>query len=384
MGGHGGHEFMLEAPAGEDVLLICPNGDYAANREVATTRLPIPDEAPLAVEEVATPDSTTIDAVANYLGVGTERTLKAVFYEAEGRFVFVTIRGDRQVHEDKLAALLGTTVLRPASEEQIRAAGAVPGYASPVGVEDAIVVADESARTPNLVGGANREGYHLRNVNLGRDYRADYIADIGMVQAGDPCPVCGAPLVATRGIEVGNIFKLGTVYSAPMRALYLDEQGQEHPFVMGSYGLGITRVLAAIAEHHHDERGLRWPIGVAPCDVHLIVLGADLAARSRAEDAYVEFQASGLDVLFDDRDETAGVKFADADLLGIPFRVTVSTRSLAAGGVEVKRRDDAPGEARVMPLDEAVTRIVDELRSALAELRVAASAAEARGLAGTD
>jgi prolyl-tRNA synthetase len=373
MGGHESHEFMLVSPAGEDVLLVCPNADYAANREVATSAEVIPDEAPLPVEPVATPDATTIDAVAASLGVGTDRTLKAVFYDADGAFVFVVIRGDRRVNDLKLAALLGASDLRPASDEQIRASGAVPGYASPVGLNDVTVVADRSAATPNLVAGANREGYHLRNVNLGRDYSATHVADIALVEAGASCPVCGAPLEERRGIEVGNIFKLGTMYSGPLHATYLDDRGVEHPIIMGSYGFGVSRVLAAIAEQHHDERGLRWPASVAPYAVHLVRLGDGDDVRVPAETVYRTLQEAGVEVLYDDRNETAGVKFADADLIGLPLRATMSTRSLAAGGVELRRRDAAAEAAKVVPLDRVADVVGSELRQLEMELSGAAT-----------
>jgi len=365
MGGSGSHEYMLETAAGEDVLLVCPNGDYAANREVAVTTWPDSVEQPLPLEEVETPDASTIDAVATFLGVGTDRTAKAVFYDVDGQLVFVTIRGDVKVNEVKLANVLGAQTVQPASEELIRASGAVPGYASPVGLTDVIVVADLSARAPNLIAGANRAGFHLRNVNLGRDYQPTHVADIALVEAGAGCPVCGSPLVETRGIEVGNIFKLETVYSDPMGANYLDEHDQERPIIMGSYGFGVSRTLAAIAEQHHDERGLVWPVTVAPFDVHLVVLGADDAARELAESVEALLEDAGVDVLYDDRDESAGVKFADADLIGIPLRLTVSPRSIKAGGIESKRRDMGPETATTIVLESLVEHVqmtLDQLR----------------------
>ncbi len=364
MGGSGSHEYMLETIAGEDVLLVCPNGDYAANREVAVTGWPDSDDEPLPVEEVATPDAATIEAVANLLGVGTDQTAKAVFYDADGQLVFVTIRGDAKVNEVKLAAVLNARSLQPASEALIRASGAVPGYASPVGLTNVIVIADLSAQKPNLVAGANREGYHLRNVNLGRDYQPTHLADIALVEAGAPCPVCGAALVETRGIEVGNIFKLDTVYSEPMSATYLDEHDQERPIIMGSYGFGVSRALAAIAEQHHDERGLIWPVTVAPFDVHLVVLGADDEARELAHSVEALLGDAGIDVLYDDRDESAGVKFADADLIGIPVRLTVSQRSMRGGGVELKQRDLPPATATTI----AVGELLDSLKTLFDEL----------------
>ncbi|RIK44795.1 MAG: hypothetical protein DCC58_07845 [Chloroflexi bacterium] len=282
------------------------------------------------------------------------------------------------MNEVKLALLLGAKALKPASEEQIRAAGAVPGYASPVGIHDAVVVADLSAAAPNLVGGANREGYHLRNVNLGRDYQPDYLADIAMVQLGDRCPSCDSVLEERRGIEVGNIFKLGYKYSAPLNCAYLDEAGQEQLMVMGSYGFGVSRMLAAVAEVSNDERGLRWPVSIAPFDLHLVVLGADTAVRAAADAFYAALRAAGVDVLFDDRDETAGVKFADADLLGIPLRATISSRSLKAGGVELKPRAAGPEDAQTLPHDAALQHIQQWLREMHGRLLDAADKAAER------
>jgi prolyl-tRNA synthetase len=322
-------------------------------------------EEPLPLEEVATPDAPTIEAVAKVLGVPTARTAKAVFYEAGGKLVFVTIRGDVMVNESKLAELLRVKELRPAGEELIRASGAEPGYASPVGLSNVIVVVDRSAQAPNLVAGANRAGYHLRNVNVGRDYQATHVADIAVVEAGAPCPVCGTPLAETRGIEVGNIFKLETMYSGPLGATYLDENDQERPMIMGSYGFGVSRVLAAIAEHHRDERGLRWPVTVAPFEAHLVVLGANEDARRLADDVHVRLEEAGIETLYDDRDESAGVKFADADLIGVPVRLTVSSRSIASGGVEIKRRDQGPELAATLAVDDTVATV----RAALDALR---------------
>ena len=369
MGGEGSHEYMLIADAGEDVLLTCPSCGYAANREVARTTLPAPDDAPLPMEEVETPGATTIEAVATYLDVGRERTAKAVFYEAGDKLIFVVIRGDRSVNEIKLAELLGVPQVAPASEELIRSSGAVPGYASPVGLTDTIVVADETARAPNLVAGANRDGYHLINVNLGRDYEPTHLADILMAEAGDPCPECGAALVEQRGIEVGNIFKLGTTYSAPLKAVYLDEDDNEQIMVMGSYGFGVSRMLAALAEHHHDDRGLRWPASVAPFEVHLVLIGANDEAREAADGVYRMLQAEGIEVLYDDRDESAGVKFADADLIGIPIRLTVSNRSLKSGGVELKLRNQPPADAEVVAVESVVAQVRSHLTTMFAALQ---------------
>ena len=236
-----------------------------------------------------------------------------------------------EVNETKLSTVLKARELRPATEEEIKQVGAVPGYASPVGLKDVLVVVDDLIpQSPNLVSGANEDGYHLRNVNYGRDYRADIVADIVAAQAGDACPTCGNPLRSVRGIEVGNIFKLGTDFSDFMGCTYLDKDGEMKPIIMGSYGIGSGRLLACIAEEHHDENGIIWPITVAPYSVHLLSLpgkSGESEVISLADRLYTELRAKGIDVIYDDRQESAGVKFADADLLGMPIRLTVSERS---------------------------------------------------------
>lgn len=378
MGSDISHQFTLESEIGEDIVLLSPNGNYAVNAEVATTRLDIPDEEPLPMEEVATPDCKTIEDVANFLGVETSKTLKAMFYDVRGELVFVVIRGDREVSHEKLSELLNDDMLQMASEELIRPTGAVPGYASPVGLEGVRVIADESARTPNLVAGANKEGYHLLNVNLGRDYQADIVADITAVRGGMPSPIDGAPLIETRGIEVGNIFSLGTTYSKPLKATYLDAQDNEHLIIMGSYGIGVGRTMAAIAEHFHDEAGLRWPISVSPFDAHLVVLGDDAEIRQTADELYAGLSKAGIDTLYDDRDTSPGVKFADSDLIGVPIRITVSSRSLQAGGAEIKRRDQARDEAVIVAIEETIEHVRRERDRLLQELLDAADEAEKR------
>lgn len=357
MGGWGSHEFMLESDAGEDILLVCGSCGYAANQEVATQQHQFPAEQPLPMEEVETPDSKTIAAVAAYLGVETSQTAKAVFYDADGTFVFVVIRGDLDVNEVKLRDVLGATNLRAATEEEILRTGAVPGYASPVGLEGVTVVADLSAQAPNLVAGANKIGYHLVNVNLGRDYQATMVVDIAMAKAGAACPECGQPLEERHGIEVGNIFKLGYKYSAALDAKFLDEQGNEQLMIMGSYGIGLGRLLAAVAEHYHDDNGLILPASIAPFDVHVVVLGASdevQAARTALQDA---LDSAGLEALVDDREESAGIKFNDADLIGIPWRITVSPRALKAGGYEVKQRSEPSSSAETLPLEAVLDRL---------------------------
>jgi len=357
MGGSQAHEFMVLNPAGEDVLVLCETGHYAANRQVAVMPKPsaTADEAPLPIEEVATPGTTTIATLAAFLGIGPERTAKAAFFvSGDGRLVTAIVRGDFEVNETKLGnAAKAVGGIRPATVEEIRAAGMEPGYGSPVGAHGTTVVVDDLvARSPNLVAGANREGFHYRNVNVGRDYTADAVADITNAQAGDACPVCGAPVVLRNGIEVGNIFKLGTKFTDAAGATYLGEDGQAHPIVMGSYGIGVGRSAACIVEAHHDEKGIVWPAEVAPYAAHLVSIGAAKEPRVTevAERLHQLALDAGREILWDDRDESPGVKFTDAELLGMPWILTVSPRSLAAGGVEVTER--ASGERATRPLDE--------------------------------
>lgn len=362
MGGSLAHEFMYLAPIGEDTLLLCDACGYRANRQIATFQKPAAEEEeqkPL--QKVATPDTKTIEALANFLQIPKSRTAKAVFLVAtvnEGdekvdKLVFAILRGDMDLNETKLANALEARALRPAQEEEIKAVGAVPGYASPVGLKDILVVVDDAVpASPNLVAGANEEGHHLLNVNYGRDYQAAIVQDIAAASAGDACPQCGAVLTEQRGVEVGNIFKLGTRYTAAMGATFTDEAGVEHPIIMGSYGIGVGRLLACIAEEHNDDYGLLWPISVAPYELHLVALRGGFEA---AEELYDQLTTAGIEVLFDDRDESPGVKFNDADLLGAPMRLTIGGRSLDRGGVELKLRRDKENE--LVPLDQVVTRV---------------------------
>jgi prolyl-tRNA synthetase len=386
MGGQSAHEFMYLTPVGEDTLLICDLCGFSANRQVAPFRKPLPPaEALLPVEKVATPQCKTIEELANFLGVPPSRTAKAVFLIASipqgeavaEQFVFAIVRGDMEVNETKLANVLGAKSLRPALEEEIRAVGAEPGYASPVGLRlpahaalpVQIFVDDAIPASPNLVAGANEAGFHLLNVNYGRDYQAHFVADIAAAQEGDACTQCGAPLHAVRGVEVGNIFKLGTHFSEAMGCTYLDAEGQSKPVVMGSYGIGSGRLLACIAEEHNDEYGLIWPVSVAPYQVHLVLLrgkGAGEQAEALAERLYTDLQTAGIEVLYDDRQESPGVKFNDADLIGLPIRLTVSERALQAGGVEFKRRDRA--EREIVPPEILIQRVKEEIEALQAEL----------------
>jgi len=371
MGGKLAHEYMFLTPIGEDTLLLCDACGFSANRQVATMHKSLPaSEDLLPVEPVATPDCKSIDDLATFLGVPAARTAKAVFMMAtipdgqvkRERFVFAVVRGDMDVNETKLSNALKAQSLRPATEDEIRTVGAVPGYASPVGLKDVLVIVDDAIPASyNLVAGANREGYHLRNVNYGRDYQADRVLDIAAAGEGDACPQCGAALRSVRGVEVGNIFKLGTRYSEAMGCTFQDANGQERPVIMGSYGIGVGRLLACVAEAHHDEHGLVWPLAVAPYPIHLLALTGKGSPETQAtaERLYAELTAAGLEPLYDDRLESPGVKFTDADLIGLPVRLTISERGVKAGGVELKRRDS---QARELVLfDQLQARLQAEL-----------------------
>ncbi|HEX6867765.1 MAG TPA: proline--tRNA ligase [Candidatus Limnocylindrales bacterium] len=367
MGGSLAHEFMVLNPAGEDVLVLCEACGYAANRQVAVVPRADPKaEEPLPLEEVATPGTTTIATLAAFLGIGADRTAKAAFFvTGDGRLVTAIVRGDHEVNETKLVNAVGAPGgIRPAQVEEIKAAGMEPGYGSPIGAHDTLVVIDDLvARSPNLVAGANREGHHYRNVNAGRDFTPDLVADLTNAQEGDPCPTCGKPVILRNGIEVGNIFKLGTKYSDAFGATYLGEDGQSHPIVMGSYGIGVGRNVACVVEDHHDEKGIVWPAEVAPYAAHLVTIGAarDPAVLEVAERLHALAAGAGprREILWDDRDESPGVKFTDAELLGMPWILTVSPRSLAAGGVEVVER--ATGERSTRSVAEVERLLVEGL-----------------------
>jgi prolyl-tRNA synthetase len=356
MGGTGAHEFMVLNDFGEDTLVLCDSCGYADNQQIAEVRKPSPDaEEPLPMEDVETPDATTIEALATFLDIPKSKTAKAAFFVAgDGRFIVAIVRGDYDVNETKLTnAIKAVGGLRPAQVEEIKARGMEAGYGSPLGAKDALVVVDELVeRSPNLVAGANRVGWHVRNVNVPRDYTPDLITDITNARAGDACVQCGAPVALRRGIEVGNIFKLGTDFTNAFGSMYLGEDGERHPIVMGSYGIGLGRNVACVVEAHHDEKGIAWPDEVAPYAAHLVAIGAtrDAAVVETAERLHALAAEAGREILYDDRDESPGVKFTDAELLGMPWILTVSPRSLAAGGVEVTRR--ATGERRTASVDE--------------------------------
>ena len=336
MGGSESRDFLAPAGAGENTLVTCENGDFAADIEVATTtpRAAIFPETLLAREEVETPGVTTIEAVADFLGIDTAATSKAMPHVTQdGTVVLALVRGDDRLEEAKLAAALGEPVW-PADDQQIKAAfGASGGSLGPVGFKGRIV-ADLALQDGQFVAGANRDGWHLRGVEAGRDYDPEF-ADLRESAATDTCPECGGALQFQTAIEVGHIFKLGTRYSEPLGATFLDEDGKEKALVMGSYGIGPARVMAATVEQTHDENGIVWPKALAPYDVHVVALpGAEEIALKAAE----TLSAAGLDVLLDDRDQRAGEKFADADLIGCPIRITAGKKSLEDGKVDFRNR----------------------------------------------
>jgi len=355
MGGSGAHEFMALNEFGEDTLVLCDSCGFADNQQIAIVGKPDPEpEDALPMEDVETPGATTIDSLTAFLDIPRSKTAKAAFFvTGDDRFVVAIVRGDYDVNETKLVNVLkARRGLRPATVEEITARGMQAGYGSPIGARDSVVVVDELVmRSPNLVAGANRVGWHVKNVNVPRDYTPDHVAEITNAREGDPCPTCGAPIKLRQGIEVGNIFKLGTDFTNAFGSMYLGEDGERHPIVMGSYGIGLGRNVACIIEAHHDAKGIVWPDEVAPYVAHLVTIGAarDPNVLETAERLHQLAADARRDILYDDRDESPGVKFTDAELLGMPWILTVSPRSLAAGGVEVTRR--ATGERSTQPLD---------------------------------
>jgi prolyl-tRNA synthetase len=341
IGGKDSHEFMVATEIGEDEIIYCNRCGYVANAERAGfVKTKLDEESLLPLQEVATPGAKTIEEVANFLGVPKSRTLKAVFYSTDGELVFVTIRGDLEVNEVKLKNALKCSELRLANDEEVKKSGLVAGSASAVGLKGVKVIADDSITSGhNFVVGANKDGYHLKNANYPRDFVVDLIADIALAKAGYQCLKCGNPLMSRRGIEIGHIFKLGTVFSQRQGALYIDRDGVQKPLVMGCYGIGIGRLLAAVIEQNHDEKGIIWPVSLAPYQIYLCALGMDeTSVAEAAEKLYTELCRKRFEVLYDDRNESPGVKFNDADLMGMPVRLTVSRRTLKTSSAEVKLR----------------------------------------------
>src|SRR5215218_7320497 len=347
MGGSESTDYLAPAATGENTLVTCERGDYAADLEIARG-VPRAPEFPASLdgpEEVETPGVATIADVAELLGVDDAATSKAMPVVADGRVVLGLVRGDDRLDEVKMVEALGEAI-RPATEDEIREAfGADPGSIGPIGVA-VEVVADEALREGQFVTGANRTGHHLRGVQAGRDFEVRF-ANIREVREGDTCPKCGGKLHLRTAIEVGHIFKLGTYYSEPLGATYLDEDGKEKPLIMGSYGIGPGRTMAAVVEQHNDEQGIVWPRSVAPYDVHLVALPG---LEERAEEVAAKLDEAGDAVLLDDRDQRAGEKFADADLIGLPVRVTVGKKTLDDGAVDIRSRET--GEETRVPIED--------------------------------
>ena len=348
IGGSDSHEFTALSEYGESEIAYCDSCDLAATTErAACVDDKYAEEALLAMEEVATPGTKAIEDVANFLNADIKKTLKALLFEVfdqDYRFVAVFIRGDRELNMTKLVNALNIPehAIQFADEAVMGAeTGCVGGFTGPMGLHDCKILVDtEAAAAPNLIAGANKVDAHVLNVNYGRDYTADIVTDLKLIKAGDACPKCGAPVKITRGIEVGQVFKLGTKYSAAMGACYKDENMQEQTMVMGCYGIGISRTLAAIVEQNHDEDGIIWPMAVAPYHVIVTLINKDDEEQARlGEELYRRLRSAGVEVLLDDRKERPGVKFKDADLLGIPLRITVGKKA-AEGVVEYKLRKD--------------------------------------------
>ena len=368
IGGSGSHEFMVIADSGEAEIVFCTSCDYAANVEKAELfPLEAQEEAMLTKEEVVTPDCKTIADVCAYLKLPVDHSVKAVAYNSEKGLILCFVRGDHEVNEIKVINTCGVIDLEMATEEQLAAAGTVGGYMGPVGIENkkVIVVVDATVmKMHNVCCGANKEGYHFINVNPGRDFTPTYVADIRLIQEGDPCPHCGGEVSKARGIEVGQVFKLFTKYSSALRATYLDENGKEQPMVMGCYGVGVSRTMAAAIEQNYDDNGIIWPIEIAPYHVLVVPVNTkDEASAAKAEEIYMQLKKVGLETVIDDRNERPGVKFKDADLIGYPLRVVVGPKTLTEGKLEVKIRKT--GEIRYLPLDGDY---VQDIKNIIAEL----------------
>jgi len=361
MGGSGSQEFMVASPSGEDSCAVCQACGYAANSEVACSKpaAPVYQDGPL--EEVSTPEKRTVEEVAAFLKVPRSQLMKSLLYMADGQPVFVLIRGDDELNESKLQTALGTAAFRPATPEEVqKATGASVGFISPVRISGVRIIADRLLQNAaGLVSGANKDQHHLRNIFVGRDLKVDCFFDLRSVKNGEPCPTCGQPLALTQAIELGHIFKLGTKYSQSLNATFTDEDGIEKPLIMGSYGIGIERIAACVIEQSHDKDGIVWPLALAPYQVVVSALNVNNPEIMKAaEGLYAELAGARIDVLLDDRDQRPGFKFKDADLIGIPLRVTVGEKGLAEGVVEIKRRG---GETVKLPPAQAKQKVQELL-----------------------
>lgn len=369
IGGSSSHEFQVLADSGEDRIVACSNCGYAANVEMAELDVPqvaAPDPATfLPREPVATPGQKTIEEVSSFLGVAPEQTVKLLVYLADGKPVAALLRGDRLLNEAKLQALTRAAELVPAADSAISEVTGQPcGFLSPVGLPIPLYVDREVQGMANFVAGGGQVDVHERNVNLGRDFAPTAVVDLRTAAAGDACPRCRqGKYLEFKGIEVGHVFLLGTRYSEPMRCSYLDEQGQERPMVMGCYGIGVTRIVSAAIEQHCDEQGICWPVSLAPFEVQVLPVGKPGDETYRhGEEIYAALQRQGREVLLDDRPERAGSKFKDADLWGIPVRVTLGSRSVQEGNAEVSLRRE-PAARQLVPLAE-VPAVVEKLVAA--------------------
>jgi len=355
MGGSMAHEYMAPSPAGEDEVALCDACGYAANVELALSVPKTPNFPDGKYEEVATPEKRTIDEVTRFLKLTPDLFIKSILVMSDKGPVLALVRGDQTLHEKKLAKLIGPH--RPAQKDEVKAALGVPaGFIGPMG-HKLRKIADPSLRNGVYVAGANKEGHHVKGVKAGREFEAEF-ADIHGAVAGDACVQCGKPLRIERVIEVGNIFKLGTKYSAPLKANYLDENGAERPIVMGSYGIGPARIAAAAVEQGNDENGIIWPLAIAPYQVVVLPVNVkDRASMDTAEDIYAALEEKGFEVLMDDRDERAGIKFKDADLIGVPWRVIIGEKNLKEGVVELKdRKTGVVAKVKVVNAVEEIAR----------------------------
>lgn len=364
IGGTGSHEFMVLADSGEAEITYCTKCDYAADIEKAELYpLEAPAEEMQELSEVETPNCKTIADVCAFLNAPIEKSVKAVAYQCEKGLVLCFVRGDHEVNETKVQNTVGAVELEMAEAELLAKAGTVGGYMGPVGLdpEKVIIVCDATVMNMhNVCCGANHEGFHYINANPGRDFTPTYVADIRLMAEGDPCPHCGAPIAKARGIEAGQVFKLHTKYSAAMKCTYLDENGKEQPMVMGCYGIGVGRTMAACVEQSHDADGMIWPVAIAPYEVLVVPVNVkDEASFAKAEEIYNELHKAGVDVVIDDRKERPGVKFKDADLIGYPLRVVVGPKTLQTGELEVKVRKT--GEVSMLPLDSDYIAAIREM-----------------------
>ena len=368
IGGSGSHEFMVLAESGEAEIVYCSACDYAADVEKAELHtITAPEEAELPMEKVVTPDCKTIADVCAYLQAPVDHSMKAVAFQSEKGLILCFVRGDHEVNEIKVINTVGVNEVEMAEPELLAKAGTVGGYMGLVGLDPkkVIIVVDQSVmQMHNICCGANEEGYHYINVNPGRDFTPTYVADIRLMAEGDPCPHCGAPVKKARGIEVGQVFKLFTKYSQAMHATYLDENGKEQPMVMGCYGIGVGRTMAAAVEQNNDKDGMIWPAAIAPYHVLVVPVNVkDEASNAKAEEIYQTLQKAGLEVVIDDRKERPGVKFKDADLIGYPLRVVVGPKTLTTGELEVKVR--RTGEVKMLPLDSDYASALKEMLHSL-------------------